>query len=128
MEIFQIVGLALVATIFSVLLRNDKPELAIQIGIVTGAAIFLLMIFKISAVVTLLQEIAKKVNLDTVYLTTVLKIIGIAYITTFGAEVCRDAGESAIAAKVEFAGKIMIMVLTVPILMAVLDIMLGIIP
>ena len=128
MEIFQIVGLALVATIFSVLLRNDKPELAIQIGIVTGASIFLLMIFKISAVVTLLQEIAKKVNLDTVYLTTVLKIIGIAYITTFGAEVCRDAGESAIAAKVEFAGKIMIMVLTVPILMAVLDIMLGIIP
>lgn len=128
MEIFQIVGLALVATVFSVLIRNEKPEIAIQIGIVTGAAIFLLMIFKISAIVNLLQDIAKKVNLDMVYLTTVLKIIGIAYITTFGAEVCRDAGENAIAAKVEFAGKILIMVLTVPILMAVLDIMLGIIP
>lgn len=128
MEIFQIVGLALVAAVLSVLLRNQRPEIALQVSIVTGVIIFLLMAARITTVVSLLEDIAKKINIDIVYLTTVLKITGIAYITTFGAEVCRDAGENAIASKIEFAGKILIMVLAIPILMAVLDIMVRIMP
>lgn len=128
MEIFQIVGLALVAAALSVLLRNQRPEIAIQISIVTGVVIFLLMVFRISTVIQLIQDLAGKVNIDIVYLTTILKIIGIAYITTFGAEVCRDAGENAIASKIEFGGKILIMILAIPILMAVLEIMVKIIP
>lgn len=128
MEIFQIVGLALIAAVLSVLLKNQKPELAVQISIAAGVVIFLLVIFKISAVIVLLQDLARKVNIDFIYLNTILKIIGISYITTFGAEVCRDAGESAIASKVEFAGKILIMILAVPILMAVLEIVVKIMP
>lgn len=128
MEIFQIIGLALVAAALSVILRSQRPEIAMQIGIITGVVIFLLMVFKISAIVVLLQDLANKVNIDFIYLTTILKIIGISYITTFGAEVCRDAGEGSIASKVEFAGKILIMVLAIPILMAVLEIILKIIP
>jgi stage III sporulation protein AD len=128
MEIFQIVGLALVAAILSVLLRNQRPEIALQISIVTGVVIFMLMVLRISTVVVLLQDLARKINVDLIYLTTILKIIGIAYVTTFGAEVCRDAGESAIASKVEFAGKILIMILAIPVLMAVLDIMVRIMP
>ncbi|HBM74285.1 MAG TPA: stage III sporulation protein AD [Clostridiaceae bacterium] len=128
MEIFQIVAFALVAVVLSVILRKDRPEIAIQISIVVGIAIFLLLIFKISAVLSLLREIASKINIDSVYLIPILKIAGIAYITTFGAEVCRDAGEGAIASKVEFAGKILIMVLAVPVLMAVLETMLTIMP
>lgn len=128
MEIFQIVGLALIAAVLSVLLKNQRPEIALQISIVAGVIIFLMMISKISAVVTVLESLAEKVNIDVVYLSTILKIIGIAYITTFGAEVCRDAGESAIASKVEFAGKILIMILAVPILMAVLETILRIMP
>lgn len=127
-EIFQIVGLALVAATLSVLLKRDRPEIAIQISIISGVVIFLLMVVKVSAVIELLQNLAKKVNIDTVYMTTILKIIGIAYVATFGSEVCRDAGESSIASKIEFGGKVLIMVLAVPILMAVLDIMVGIIP
>lgn len=128
MEVFQIVGLALVAAVLSVLLKGQKPEIAIQISIITGVIIFLLMIFRISAIILLLQDLAKKVSIDFVYLSTILKIVGIAYVTTFGAEVCRDAGESAIASKVEFAGKILIMILAIPILMAVLETILKIMP
>jgi len=128
MEIFQIVGLALVAAVLSVLLKGQKPELAIQISIVTGVIIFIMMVSRVSAVLVLLQELANRVNIDLVYLTTVLKIIGIAYVTTFGAEICRYAGESAIASKIEFAGKILIMILAIPILMAVLEIIIKIMP
>jgi stage III sporulation protein AD len=128
MEIFQIVGLALIAAVLSVLIKGQRPDIAIQISIAAGIIIFLFMIVRISTVIVLLKDLANRVNIDIVYLGTVLKIIGIAYITTFGADVCRDAGEGSIASKIEFAGKILIMVLAVPILMAVLDTMLKIMP
>ena len=68
-----------------------------------------------------LQTLANKANIDVVYLNTVFKILGIAYLASFCSEICRDAGENSIAVKVEFAGKILILVLAIPILMAVMQ-------
>jgi len=83
---------------------------------------------KISAVIELLNSFARKINIDTIYISTLLKIVGIAYIAEFGAEVCKDAGESAIASKVELAGKVMIIVLAVPILTSLMDLIIRIMP
>ena len=55
-------------------------------------------------------------------------MIGVAYLAEFGAQVCRDAGENSIAAKIEFAGKIIILIMAVPILMAVLESIISFIP
>ena len=52
----------------------------------------------------------------------VLRVIGIAYVAQFGAELCRDAGESAVASKIEFAGKIIIMTLSMPIMYKLLEV------
>ena len=122
MEIVKIVAFAFIALSIVFLLRsNDKGVLAIQISTVVGILIFLFMITKITAVLQLLQQLALKANIDFVYLNTVFKILGIAYLASFCAEICRDAGEGNIASKVEFAGKILILVLSMPILMAVLQ-------
>ncbi|WP_422443910.1 stage III sporulation protein AD [Thermoanaerobacterium sp. DL9XJH110] len=128
MEIVQIVGIGLVTTIFVVLLREDRPEIAIQMSIVIGAIIFLMMLDKIAAVINILKELSQRASIDTVFMSTIFKIIGIAYIAEFGAQICRDAGSSATASKIEFAAKIIIMVLSLPILMAVLDLILKILP
>lgn len=122
MEIVKIVAFAFIALSIVFLLRsNDKGVLAIQISTVVGILIFLFMITKITAVLQLLQQLALKANIDFVYLNTIFKILGIAYLASFCAEICRDAGEGNIASKVEFAGKILILVLSIPILMAVLQ-------
>jgi stage III sporulation protein AD len=63
-----------------------------------------------------------------IYMGTVLKIIGIAYIAEIGAQVCRDAGEGVVAAKIEFAAKILVMVLAIPIILAILEALLKLIP
>ena len=76
----------------------------------------------------LLNSYAQKVNIDLVYFSTLLKIIGIAYIAEFGAEVCRDAGEGAIASKVELAGKVIIIILAVPIITSLLDLIISVMP
>ncbi len=128
MEILQIVGLGIVAAVIIVVLRAQKPEMAVQVSIVTGVVIFLLLASKLSAVLELLEGYADRVEINTVYFTTVLKIVGIAYIAEFGAEVCRDAGESSIASKIELGGKVIIVVLAVPIVTSLLDLITNIMP
>lgn len=121
MEILKVVSFAFIALFIALIFRGRKDELAIQVSLVTGIVIFLFMIGKITAVLEVLQELANKANIDFIYLSTVLKILGIAYIASFCSEICKDAGENSIASKVEFAGKILILVLAIPILMAVLQ-------
>ncbi|PKM81292.1 MAG: stage III sporulation protein AD [Firmicutes bacterium HGW-Firmicutes-14] len=128
MEILKIVGLGLVVTILVVIIKQQRPELAIQLSIVAGVVIFSMMLGKINSVVTLMHELAQKSSISILYLGTILKIVGVAYIAEFGAQVCRDAGEGTIAAKIEFAAKVIVIVLAVPIIVAVFDSLLKLLP
>lgn len=121
MEIVHIVGLGFVAAILLVLLRQQRPELATQLSIAVGAIIFVLMIGRILSVVNLLESLAERAKISEIYLTTVLKIVGVAYVADFGAQVLRDSGEGAVASKVEMAGKIIILLMAVPIIMAITE-------
>lgn len=128
MEIIQIVSIGLIATILSVILREHRPEFAMIIGLLAGIIIFFLVINKLQIVLNVFQDLSSKMNIDIQFIGTMFKIIGIAYLTEFGAQVCRDAGEGSIASKIEFGGKILIMILAIPILMALLDLIIKIIP
>ena len=128
MTIAQVVGIALVASVLLVLLRQARPEWALLLSIVTAVAVFLLLVDDIAAIIRVLQEVADRADLDARYTATLLKIVGVAYLAEFGAQLCRDAGESALAAKVELAGKLVILLLAVPILMAVLELLIGLLP
>lgn len=128
MEILQIVGIGLVATVLIIVLKSQRPEIALQVSIITGIVVFMLLVSKLSAVIELLESYTRKLNIDTIYISTLLKIIGIAYIAEFGAEICKDAGEGSIASKIELAGKVLIVVLAVPILTSLLDLIIAIMP
>ena len=121
MDIVKVVAFAFVALFIVLILKERKQELAIQLSIVAGVLIFLFLIDKITLILQTLQQLSLKANIDFVYLNTVFKILGIAYLTSFCSQICNDAGESNIGSKVEFAGKILILVLAIPILMAVLQ-------
>jgi stage III sporulation protein AD len=128
LEIVQIVGLALVAAVLVVVLRPLRPELALLLSVAAGVVLFLLVVDKVAAVVGVMRELAGRAGVNALYLGLILKIVGIAYIAEFGAQVCRDAGEGALAAKVELAGKVLVLVLAVPVLVAVLDTLLALLP
>jgi stage III sporulation protein AD len=121
MEIVHIVGLGFVAAILLVLLRQQRPELATQLSIAVGAIIFVLMIGRILSVVNVLDSLAQRAKIGEIYLATVLKIVGVAYVADFGAQVLRDSGEGAVASKVEMAGKIIILMMAVPIIIAITE-------
>lgn len=128
MDIMKIVVVGIIATLLAVLLKDEKPEIAILVSIVTGLVIFVFLVTKLSSVISVLKYFAGKANIDILYFSTILKVIAIAYITEFGAQVCRDAGEGSIASKIELAGKVLIMVIAIPILSALMEIMIKIIP
>ncbi len=76
----------------------------------------------------MLQKIAVDANVNMIYLETILKIIGIAYIAEFGAQISKDAGQGAIASKIELGGKILILAMAIPILTAIIETVIGLIP
>lgn len=128
MDIFQIVILGLVVTILIVIIRQQRPEYALQLSIMTGVIILTMMLGKINSIMTVMKQLSTRANINLLYMETVLKIIGIAYIAEFGAQICRDAGEGAVAGKIEFAAKVIVMVLAIPIVIAVFDTLLKILP
>ncbi len=125
MEILQVVGLGLVATVFAVVLRQQKPEFALLLSTIVGVIIFLMVLGKIGAIIDVLRDLSDRANISSAYLGIILKIVGIAYIADFGSQICKDAGENAIATKIEFAAKVLILIIAVPIIMAVLQALLD---
>jgi stage III sporulation protein AD len=121
LDIAKIVGIGLLAGVLINVLRQQKPELAMQLSIATGVMLFILMLSRVMQVVDVLQTLGAKAKLDPANMGAVLKIIGIAYVADFGSQVLQDAGEKSIASKVEMAGKVLIMLLAVPIVLAIVD-------
>lgn len=121
MDVLQIVALGLMATVLIVVVKGQRPDLAVLLSVAAGAIIFLLVLGKIGSVIEVIKELSERAGISMVYLGTILKIVGIAYIAEFGSQICRDAGEGAVASKIEFAAKVLIMVLAVPIVVAVLQ-------
>ena len=122
MDIFKIAAIALTGAVLSLTVKQYKPELAIGIGIVTGIIIFFSVADGISEIFMSISGIMDKSGVANEYLMAVLKIVGISYIAQFSAEVCRDSGQAAIASKLEIAGKIIILLYTLPVISDFLDI------
>lgn len=76
----------------------------------------------------MVEKIATNANVNTVYIETILKIIGIAYIAEFAVQITKDAGQGSIASKIELAGKIIILAMAVPILTVLVETILKLIP
>ncbi|GIQ65914.1 stage III sporulation protein AD [Paenibacillus cisolokensis] len=128
MEIIQIVGFGLIATVLILVVKEQKPMFAFLLATFAGLVIFLFLLGKIEAIIAVLEELANRTGIPSIYLKTILKIIGIAYIAEFGAQIVRDAGQESIASRIEFAGKVLILVMAVPIISVVVDTVIGLLP
>ena len=121
MDIVKIIAIALVSICISLILKQYRPEFSIYISILTSCLIIFYAMQRIEIMIDLIRELSSKIDINKHYLSIILKITGIAYLTEFGSDICRDAGETAVASKVEFAGKILILSISVPILSALLE-------
>ena len=128
MDIIRIIGIGLIALIIIILLKQYKPEFAIYISLLTGALILLLLTDQLSGIVNLVQSIAVKANVNSQFLSLLIKITGIAFLSEFAVSLCKDSGEGAIASKIELGSKIIIISMSIPIISSLLEIILQILP
>lgn len=126
MNFFAILGLVLVVTILLIIIRKERPEMAILLAIAAAGLILSALLKSISGVVTVFETLALKSQFNLEYLKLIIKIVGIAYLAGFAAQICKDAGEGSMAAKIELAGKIFILSLGIPIMVGLLDLILKI--
>jgi len=126
LQILQIAGLGLAAAVLVVVVRKERPEMAMLLALAAGVIVFLVILPQIAEVVRLLEELAVRAHINVLFITDILKIIGIAYLAEFAGQICRDAGQESIGSRVEMAGKVIILVLAIPIISAVLDMFLKI--
>lgn len=121
MLILKVISFVLAALFLYLFFKDKRSDLAVLIMLAAGILVFIFCLTELSQIISFLKNIAEKAGFDIVYLGIVLKILAIAYLASFASEICKDAGVSSLASKVEFAGKIFILALAIPILMAVLD-------
>ena len=111
----------MMAAVLSLLIKQYRPELSPAIPVIAAAAIFAMVAPYLKAVVAMFEDIAGQVGMENTYFRIVIKMIGAAYVTQFAAEMCKDAGEGAIAAKIELGGKVLILTMSMPILYRLLS-------
>lgn len=127
-EILQIAGLGLIATFLALIVKEQKPSFAFLLIVFVGCTIFLFLVDQIYEIIRMLEKIAVNANINMMYLQTILKIIGIAYIAEFAAQITKDAGQGALASKIELGGKILILAMAIPILTVIIETIIRFIP
>ena len=125
MGIVQILGIGIIAAIFSIIIKQEKPEFAVLVSIATGIIIFFVIADKIPYVIDTFNNIISKTQVNMVFISTLIKIIGIAYITSSVPRYARIWGRQ-YSLKDRVGEKIIIMVLGLPILTALTETILGI--
>ena len=126
--VIKIIGIGLLALIIIVILKQYKPEFAIYVSMIAGVLILVLAIQKLTGIINLLQSLANKTYINKSFLSILLKITGIAFITEFAVSICSDAGEKALASKIEIGSKVIIIAMSIPIITSLLELVIEILP
>lgn len=120
MEIFQLVGIAFITAVAALLLKGTKPELAFAVTI-AGSIILLLFTFELFRdSITIFSKIADATGIQSSMVKILLKMVGIGYLVEFSAGILNDFGQNSVADKLVFCGKVVVLILAVPILESVL--------
>lgn len=121
MEIVKAAALGISAVLLALQFKQIKEEYGIYIGLAAGLAIFGLALSKVSVVAEGIEKAAALMSVDSKYIRLLIKVAGISYICEFSSSLCRDSGYSSVAAQIEMAGRLSILVMSMPVVMALLD-------
>ena len=127
-EIIKIVGIGLIALILIIIVKQYRPEFALYISLIAGVLILYLALDNLTNVINLLKQICDKSGINSKFLGILIKMTGIAFLAEFAISICKDAGEAAIASKVELGSKAIIISMSIPIIYNLLEVILKILP
>jgi stage III sporulation protein AD len=128
MDIIKVVGIGFLTLSISMVLKEYKKEYAIYASLIGGAILLLSSFETIKEIVNFLTKISEKTSYNSEFITLLIKITGISILVEYTVSICKDCGETAIANKVDFAGKIIIISMSIPIISLSLTTLLNLLP
>ena len=128
MDMTRLVAVGLISVVLLLTLKRHSPEFAALVSIAVCVLLFLWLLPWIADTMGVLKALGSKVHAGDQSIAIILKVIGVAYICEFGAQLCTDAGETAIASKIDLGGKVLIFITAVPVVMELMDLVTGILP
>lgn len=126
--LLKIIGISFLTVISVLLLKPSKPEIAMIVGVCGSVCTFVYIIDLLQDAFGLFDYIMEITNLDSKLFTLLIKIVGVGYITEFSANLCADSGSSSMASKIMLAGKLVIFVMSVPIIKSLIELIVGLMP
>lgn len=121
MSILQIVAVAVIGAILALILHRMQPEYSVYMVFATGLCLLFLCFSGLEFMMDFVSRVGKELGENAVYLKILCKLVGIAYISEFASDLCKDAGYQTLSAQVEMAGKLTILVCAVPILESLME-------
>lgn len=128
MEIIKIIGIGFLTLIITIILKENKKEYAMYSVLIGGAIILLYSMGTIKTIVDFAKSLSVNLKYNNMFITLILKITGIAILTEYAVSICKDSGENAIANKIDFASKIIVISLSIPIISSTLESLTKILP
>lgn len=124
-EIFKIIGVAFITAISALILKATKPELSFAVT-VTGMIVILMFVMDmLKDTMTVFSTISQITGIENGLMKALMKIVGVGYLTEFGAGILSDFGSNTIADKVSLAGKLTIVILSLPVVESLLHLIGG---
>lgn len=121
MDILKIAVLAISGVLLALMLKQAKPEYSMFISMAVCVCIFIYLLSRLQTILGYLKQLEALVHIDGIYLDTILKMLGITYITQFASDLCRDAGYSAISSQMELFARVSVLFLSFPVLLALVE-------
>lgn len=121
MDVIQVAALAVASVLLAVQFKSGKAEYGIYLGAALSILIFFQILGKLNVILEVIKTIGEFLPLNKIFAGTLLKMLGITYVAEFSASICQDAGYQTIARQIEILGKLTILVMSMPILLALLQ-------
>ena len=121
MDVIQVAALAVAGVLLAVQFKSGKAEYGIYLGAALSILIFFQILGKLNVILEVIKTIGEFLPLNKIFAGTLLKMLGITYVAEFSASICQDAGYQTIARQIEILLKLTILVMSMPILLALLQ-------
>lgn len=122
MDIFRVIGVALIGGIVTLLLKQVKSEFSVLSVMASGIIILILVLNSLTDVIFAFNRIVDSAGIDSGLFSALLKIVGIGYVTEYSASLCDDMGVGTLGKKIQLAGKISIFLMALPIVTSLIDV------
>lgn len=117
----RVAAVGIIAIMLAIIFKKSKPEMSLIISITTCVLVLIWGISKLEVILDAINELQGHIKMNKAYVGILVKIVGITYVTEFSSSLCKDSGYQAIAEQIELVGKLSILAISMPIMLALLD-------